>query len=112
MLKRKTILLIVLGILLLVSAINFYTGTTITINGKQLTSMGSYMAAYLGFVIVAVLLVILIPSLFLLALVLTIIFIAFILLFFPMMPIALLLLPAVILAGIVWLVYRMVKNKK
>lgn len=110
--KRKTILLIVLGILLLVSAINFYTGTTITINGKQLTSMGSYMAAYLGFVIVAVLLVILIPSLFLLALVLTIIFIAFILLFFPMMPIALLLLPAVILAGIVWLVYRMVKNKK
>lgn len=112
MLKKKTILLIVLGILLLVSVINFYTGTTITINGKQVTSMGSFMAAYLGLVIVAVVLVILIPSVFLLALVLTIIFVVFILLFFPMMPIALLLLPAVILAGIVWLVYRMVKKKK
>jgi len=112
MLKQKTILLIVLGMLLLISVINFYTGTTITINGKQVTSMGSFMAAYLGLVIVAVVLVILIPSVFLLALVLTIIFIAFILLFFPMMPIALLLLPAVILAGIVWLIYRMVKKKE
>lgn len=110
MLKKKTILWIVLGILLLVSVINFYIGTTITINGKQLTSMGSYMAAYSGLVIVALVLVILIPSVFLLVLVLTIIFVAFILLFFPIMPMALLLLPAVILAGIVWLVYRLVKK--
>jgi len=108
---KKRILLIALGILLLVSVINVYTGTTITINGRQLTSIGSYMAAYLGLVIVSVVLVLLIPSVFLLVLALTIIFVAFILLFFPLMPIALLLLPAVILAGIVWLVYRMVKKR-
>ena len=52
-------------------------------------------------------LVILIPSVFILALVLSIIFVVFIMLFFPLMPIAFLLLPGIIFVGIVWLVYRM-----
>jgi hypothetical protein len=110
--KKKNILLIVLGILLLVSAIHFITGTTITINGKQVTSIGGYIATYLALVIIAVVLVILIPSVFILTVVLSIIFVLFIMLFFPLMPIASLLLPAIILAGIVYLVYRLVKKKK
>ncbi len=40
--NKKTLLLIVLGILLLVSIINFSTGTTIIINGKQNTSPVGY----------------------------------------------------------------------
>ena len=110
--KKKNILLIVIGILLLVSVINFFTGTTITINGKQVTSIGGYIAAYLGLVIIAVVLVILIPSVFVLAVVLSIIFVIFIMLFFPLVPIGSLLLPAIILAGIVYLVYRLAKKKE
>ena len=110
--KKKNILLIVIGILLLVSVINFFTGTTITINGKQVTSMGGYTAAYLALVILAVVMVILIPSVFILAVVLSLILVVFIVLFFPLMPIAFLLLPAIIFAGIIYLVYRLIKKKK
>ena len=110
--NKKNILFIVIGILLLVSVINFFTGTTITINGKQVTSIGGYIATYFALVILAVVMVILIPSVFILAVVLLIIFIVFIMLFFPLMPIASLLLPAIILAGIVYLVYGLGKKKK
>jgi len=110
--NKKTILLIVIGILLMVSVIHFFTGTTITINGKHVTSIGGYIATYFALGVIAVVLVILIPSVFILALVLSIIFIVFIILFFPLMPIGYLLLPCIILAGIVYLVYRVVKKKK
>ena len=110
--KKKTILLIVLGILLLVSVVHFYTGTTITINGKQVTSPGGYIATYLALATLAVALVILIPSFFILAVVLSLIFVVFILLFFSLIPLASLLLPGIILVGIVWLVYRLVRKKK
>jgi hypothetical protein len=110
--NKKTILLIVLGILLLVSVINFFTGTTITINGKQVNSIGGYLATYLAFLSLVVLLVILIPSVFILAVVLSIIFVVFIVLSFPMLPFAFLLLPGIIFVGVVWLVYRLVKKKK
>jgi hypothetical protein len=74
--KKKNVLLIVIGILLLVSVIHFFTGTTtITINGKQVTSIGGYVAAYLAMIIIAVVMVILIPSVFVLAVVLSIIFV-------------------------------------
>ena len=110
--KKKNILLIVMGILLLVSVIHFFTGTTIIINGKQVNSIGGFIATYLALVSLAVVLVILIPSVFILAVVLSIIFVVFIMLFFPLMPIAFLLLPGIILAGIVYLVYRLGKKKK
>ena len=110
--KKKTIVLIVLGILLLVSIINFSTGTTITINGKQVTSLSGYIAAYLGLIILAVVLAILIPSVYLLAVMMVIIFVVCTMLFFPLLPMATLLLPAIVLAGIVWLVYRLVKKHK
>jgi len=110
--KKKIILLIVLGILLLVSIINFSTGTTITINGKQVTSLSGYIAAYLGLLILAVVMAILIPSVYLLAVVMLIIFVVCTMLFFPLLPMATLLLPAIVLAGIVWLVYRLVKKHK
>ena len=110
--NKKNLLFIVIGILLLLSVINFFTGTTITINGKQVTGIGPYIAVYLGLVIMAMVMVILIPSAFMLAMVLAIIFVVSIMLFFPLLPIAPLLLPAIILAGIVYLVYRLVKKKK
>jgi hypothetical protein len=110
--KKKNILFIVIGILLLASVIHFFAGTTITINDKQVTSIGGFIAAYLALVIIAVMLVIIIPSVFILALVLSIIFVVFIGLFFPLMPMAFLLLPAIILAGIFYLVYRLGKKKK
>src|SRR5271169_2623119 len=103
--NKKNILLIVLGTLLLVSIIHFLTGTTITINGKQVTSIGGYIATYLAFPILVVVLVILIPSVFILAVVLSIIFVVFIMLFFPLMPITFLLLPGIIFAGIIYFVY-------
>ena len=110
--KKKNILLIVLGSILLLSVVHFFTGTTITINGRQVTGIGGYIAAYLSLTILAVVLVILIPSVFILAVVLSIIFVLFIMLFFPLMPIAFLLLPGIIFVGIVYLVYRLVKKKK
>jgi hypothetical protein len=111
--KKKAILLIVLGILLLVSIINFPTGTTtITINGKQVTSLSGYIVAYLGLIILAVVMAILIPSVYILAVMMVIIFVVCTILFFPLLPMATLLLPAIMLAGIVWLVYRLVKKNK
>ncbi len=109
---NKKILLIILGILLLVSVINFFSGTTITINGKQVTSIGGYLAAYLALVILAVVMVILIPSVLILGIALAIIFAVFIMLFFPLMPLSFTFLPGIILVGIVYLVYRLVKKKK
>ena len=109
---KKTILLLVIGILLLASVIHFLTGTTIIINSKQVTGIGGYIAAYLAFLIIAVVLVILIPSVLILAAVLSIILVFFIILFFPLMPVGFLLLPGIIFVGIVYLVYRLVKKKK
>ena len=71
-----------------------------------------YSYTYLALVIIAAVLVILIPSVFILAVVFLIISVILIMLFFPLMPIAFLLLPGIILAGIVYLVYRLVKKKK
>jgi hypothetical protein len=110
--KKKNILFIVIGILLLVSVIHFFTGTTITINGKQVTGIGGYIAVYTALVIFAGVMVIIIPSVFILAVVLSLIFVVFIMLFFPLMPNASLLLPGSIFAGIVYLVYRLGKKKK
>ena len=110
--KKKKILFILIGILLLLSAIHFFIGTTITINGKQVNNIGGYIAAYLALVLIAVVLVVIIPSVFILAAVLSIIFVVFIILFFPLMPIAPILLPGIILAGIIFLAYKLGKKKK
>ncbi len=109
---NRKILFIILGILLLLSVINFFSGTTITINGRQVTGIGGYLAAYLAVVILAVVMVILIPSVLILAVVLAIIFVVVFMLFFPLMPLSFILLPGVILVGVVYLVYKLVKKKK
>ncbi len=110
--KKKNILFIVIGIVLLASVIHFFTGTTITINGKQVTSIGGYIAAYLALIVIAAALVIIIPSVFILAAVLSIILVVFIVLFFPFLPVASLLLPGIIFVGIVYLVYWLGTKKK
>jgi hypothetical protein len=110
--KKKTILLIVLGILFMVSMINFITGTTITVNGKQVTSLSGHIAAYLGLIILVVVSAILIPSVYILAVVIVITFLVFGILFFPLLPMMPLLLPAIVLGGIVFIVYNLVKGKR
>ena len=110
--KKKNILFILIGVLLLMSVIHFFTGTTITINDKQVTSIGVYIAAHLALVILAVMLVILIPSVFIFTTVLLIIFVLFIMLFFPLIPFTFSLLPGIIFVGIAYLVYKLAKKKK
>lgn len=110
--KKKTILLIVLGILLMVSIINFITGTTITVNGKQVTSLSGHLAAYFSLIILVVVMAILIPSVYILAVVMVITFVVFGILLFPLLPMMPLLLPAIVLAGIVFIVYKLVKRKR
>jgi hypothetical protein len=110
--KKKNILFIVIGILLLVSVIHFFAGTIITINGKQVTSIGGYIATYLALVIIAAVMVIIIPSVFILAVVLSIIFVVFIMLFSSLMPVASIFQPGIIFAAIVYLVYKLGKKKE
>ena len=103
---------VILSILALSVAINYFAGTTITINGKQVTEAWKYIAVYLGLILLSGVLVILIPSVFLLGVVIAVLFSIFCILFFPMLPVALLLLPGLVLAGFVYLVYRLVRKKK
>lgn len=108
----KKILLIILAILLMATAINYFTGTTITLNGKQVTDAGQYVAAYIGLILLAAVLVIVIPSVFMLVGVFFIVFAIFFMLFFPLVPIVLLLLPTIVFVGIGFLIYKLVKKKK
>jgi len=55
---------------------------------------------------------ILIPSVYILAVAMVIIFIVFGMFFFPLLPMTPLFLPAVVLAGIVYIVYKLVKRKR
>ena len=106
----KKIIIVVSGILLLAIIINYSAGTTIVINGKNVTGIGRYMAAYLALVIFAALLVIIIPSTLILISVLLIVFGLFFL-FFPLLPVALFLLPGAAVLGIVYLIYKLARKK-
>jgi hypothetical protein len=110
--RIKRILMAILAILMIASAINYLAGTTITINGKQVTAAWQYMATYLGLVLLAGVLVLVIPSTLILIAVLVIVFGVFCFVFFPLLPIAFLLLPGIILVGIVWFIYNLAKKKK
>ncbi len=108
----KKIMVVIFVILLLATVINYFTGTTILINGNKVTGVGGYIAAYLALVILAAVLVIVIPSTLILIAGLLIVFGIFIVVFFPLLPIAFLLLPGVVLAGVVYLIYKLAKKKK
>jgi len=104
--------MVILATLLIASVISYFTGTTITINGKQVTTAWQYMATYLGLLLLAVVLVFVIPSTLILITALVMVFGVLCVLFFPLLPIAFLLLPGIIFVGIVWLIYTLVKKKK
>jgi len=106
----KKIIIVLLGILLVAIIINYSVGTTIIINGKQIIGIGRYVGAYLALVLLAAVLIIIIPSTFILLAVLLVVFGFFIMLFLPLLPIAFLLLPGVALVGIVYLIYRLVRK--
>ncbi len=108
----KKIVVVILVVLTLAIAFNYFMGTSIIINGKQVTSVRGYIAAYLALVLLAGVLVVVIPSAFILTAVLAIVFGIFVMMFFPLLPIAFLLLPGVVFAGIVYLIYIFVKKRK
>jgi hypothetical protein len=108
---KKTVMVIFV-ILLLAIAINYTTGTTILINGNKVTGIGGYIAAYLALVLLAAVLVIVIPSTLILIAALIIVFGIFFVVFFPLLPIAFLLLPGVVFVGVVYLIYKLAKKKK
>jgi hypothetical protein len=84
----KRTLLIVIGVLLVATAINYFTGTTIAINGKQVTGIGRYITAYIAMVLLTLVLIIIIPSALILGVVLIIVFGILLIVFFPLLPFA------------------------
>lgn len=110
--NTKKIMAVILVVLAAAIAVNYFSGSSITINDKQITGTGGYTAAYLALIILAGVLFIIIPSALIFIAVLGILFGIFIMLFFPLLPIAFLLLPGVILAGIIYLVYKLVIRKR
>ncbi len=107
----KKIVMVIVVILLLATAVNYYMGTTIVINGNKVTGVGGYMAAYLALVFIAAASVIIIPSTLILITVLLIVFGIFAVVFFPLLPLALFLIPGVVFAGIIYLIYKLTKKK-
>jgi hypothetical protein len=107
----RKILLALFVILLLAIIINYSAGTSIVINGKQVTGLGGYIAACSALVLLAVVLVVIVPSLFMLMAVLLIVFGAFFMLLFPLLPIAFLLLPGAALLGIFYIIYKLARKK-
>jgi len=108
----KKIVVVILVVLMLAIAVNYFTGTSIVINGKPITGIGGYIAAYVTLIVLAGTLVIIIPSAFILIAMLAILLGIFVMLFFPLLPLAFLLIPGVIFAGIVYLIYKIVKKGK
>ena len=111
---KKTVLAI-LVLLMIASAVNYFTGTSIVINGEQVTGVGQYVTAFAALILFSVVIVIAITSGFILAAVLVLLFGIFIMLLFPLLPLAFLLLPGVILVCVAYLVYKIRKpqqNKK
>lgn len=108
----KKIIVVILITLAVAIAVNYYSGTSIVINGKPVSGVGRFIAAYIALILLAVILVIVIPSALLLILVLALLFGMFFMLFFQLLPIAFLLLPGVIFAGIVCLIYRLARGRK
>ncbi len=111
--KKKVLLILV--VLMLASAVNYFAGTSIVIDGEQVTGVGQYVIAFAALILLSVVLVIAITSGFILAAVLVLLFGIFIMLLFPLLPLAFLLLPGVILVCVAYLVYKIGKpqqNKK
>ncbi len=108
----KRIIMALFVVLLLAIAINYYTGTTIIINGNKVNGVGRYVAAYFALVLLAAALVIVIPSTLILITLLLIVFGIFFVVFLPLLPIAFLLIPGVVFAGVVYLIYKLAKKKK
>lgn len=111
---KKTVL-VILVVLTLASAVNYFAGTSIVINGEQVTGVGQYITAFATLILLSVVLVIAITSGFILAAVIVLFFSIFIMLLFPLLPLAFLLLPGVLLICVVYLVNKIrnpQQNKK
>src|SRR5208283_347766 len=107
----KKIVVLIFVILMLATAINYFTGTTIVMNGNKVTGVGGFIAAYLALVLLATLLVIVIPSALILIAALLMVFGIFFAMFFPLLPLAFLLLPGVVFAGVFYLIYKLTRKK-
>ena len=108
---KKKLLLIIVGMVLLFAVINFFAGATITVNGKPVTGMGGYLAAYVALVIGIAALIIIVPSVLFLAIALMLGLSLLLILFFPLIPFAYPLLPVIILIGLGYFLYQSRKKK-
>ena len=108
---KKTVL-VILVVLMLAGAVNYFAGTSITINGQQITGVGEYVTAFASVLLLSVVLVILITSGFIFVAVLVLLLGVFIMLFFPLLPLALLFLPGVILVCLVYLICKIRKPQQ
>ena len=109
--SAKKVIIGIVAVLALAVAFNYFAGTAISVNGRQITGIGEYITAYLALVLLAVVLIFVIPSVFVLISVLFVVFAVFAILFFPLLPLAFLLLPGIVFAGIVCLLYKLIKKK-
>ena len=109
--NTKKIVVVLFVMLLLAIAINYSTGTTIIINGSRVTGIGQFITAYFALLLLAAVLVIIIPSALILFTILLVVFGIFFMVFFPLLPIAFLLLPGLVFACVVYLIYKLAKKK-
>lgn len=107
----KKILIGLIAVVALAIAFNYFAGTTIIVNGKQITGVGNYIAAFVAMIVFAALLIFVIPSAIVLVVVLFMIFGIFSIVFFPVLPFAFLLLPGIVFAGVIYLLYRIIRKK-
>ena len=110
--KKREIIIIIIAALTLAIVFNYFAGTTITVNGRQITGIGRYIIAYLAMLLLAAVLICVIPSAFVLIAVVFMVFGIFAVVFFPVLPFVFLLLPGIVFAGIVYLLYRLIKKKR
>lgn len=103
---------VILAALLLAIAVGYFSGTSVVVNGKQITGAARYAAGYFALVILAAALIIIIPSVFIVAAVLAVFSVIFMMLFFPLLPVVLLLSPGFIFAGVFYFIYKLVKKGK
>ena len=108
---KKTVL-VILVVLMLASAVNYFIGTSIVIDGEQITGLGEYVTAFVTLILLSVVLVIAITSGFILAAVLVLLSGIFIMLLFPLLPLAFLLLPGVILVCLAYIVFKIRKKQQ
>lgn len=103
---------VILAALLLAIAVSYFSGTSLVVNGRHITGAARYVAGYFILVLLAAVLVIVIPSVFIVAAVFAVFSVIFMMMFFPLLPVALLLSPGFIFAVVFYFIYKLARKGK